>query len=67
MAQVRTLAVKDKQVLRVLAAYDAGSETKDEVLAHARMKSRTYHNAYARLRRIVRQLTDTKLVTQVRA
>ena len=67
MAQVRALAAKDKDVLRVLDAYDAGCETKDEVLAHARMKSRTYHNAYGRLRRIVRQLTDHKLATRLRA
>jgi hypothetical protein len=67
MEQVRTLAAKDKDVLRVLAAYDAGCETKEEVLAHARMKSRTYHNAYGRLRRIVRHLSDSKLATQLRA
>ena len=67
MAQVRALAAKDKDVLRVLAAYDAGCETKVEVLAHARMKSRTYHNAYGRLRRIVRHMTDSQLATRARA
>ena len=67
MEQVRTLASNDKDVLRVLGAYDAGCETKEEVLAHARMKSRTYHNAYGRLRRIVRHLSDSKLATQLRA
>ncbi len=67
MVQVRALAAKDKEVLRVLAAYDAGCETKEEVLAHARMKSRTYHNAYGRLRRIVRHLTDHQLATKLRA
>ena len=67
MSQIRALAVQDKPVLRVLDAYDAGCETKDEVLAHAKMKSRTYHNAYGRLRRIVRHLTDRKLAPKARA
>ena len=67
VAQVRALAAKDKDVLRLLDAYDAGCETKEEVLAHARMKSRTYHNAYGRLQRIVRQLTGNKLATKARA
>ena len=67
MDQVRALAATDKDVLRVLAAYDAGCETKEEVLAHARMKSRTYHNAYGRLRRIARHLSDSKLASQLRA
>jgi len=67
LEHVRSLATKDKDVLRVIAAYDAGCETKDEVLAHARMRSRTYHNAYGRLRRIVRQLTDHKLAIRLRA
>ncbi len=67
MTQIRALAAKDKPLLRVLDAYDAGCETKDEVLAHGRMKSRTYHNAYGRLQRIVRHLTDRKLATKARA
>ena len=67
MAQIRTLAAKDKDVLRIVDAYDAGCETKEEILAHARMRSRTYHNAYGRLRRIVRHLTDNKLATRLRA
>lgn len=67
VTQVRALAAKDKDVLRLLDAYGAGCETKDEVLAHARMRSRTYHNAYGRLRRIVRQLTENKLATRLRA
>lgn len=67
MAQIRELATRDAPVLRILDAYDAGCETKDEVLAHAKMKSRTYHNAYARLRRIVRHLTDRTLGAKARA
>ena len=67
VAQVRALAAKDKDVLRLLDAYSAGCETKDEVLAHARMRSRTYHNAYGRLRRIVRHQIDNKLATRLRA
>jgi hypothetical protein len=67
MSQIRALATNDEPVLRVLDAYDAGCETKDEVLAHARMKSRTYHNAYVRLGRIVRFLTDHKLASTARA
>ena len=67
MTHVRALAAKDKDVLRILDAYDAGCETKDEVLALAKMRSRTYHNAYGRLRRIVRHLTENKLATRLRA
>ena len=67
MMQVRALAAKDKDVLRVLDAYDAGCEAKEEVLALAKMRSRTYHNAYGRLRRIVRHLTENKLATRLRA
>jgi hypothetical protein len=67
MVQIRTLAADDKPVLRILDAYDAGCETKDDVLTNARMKSRTYHNAYGRLRRFVRHLTDSKLATKARA
>lgn len=67
MTQVRALAAKDKDVLRVLDAYDAGCEAKEEVLALAKMRSRTYHNAYGRLRRIVRHLTENKLATRLRA
>ncbi len=67
MTQIRALAVKDKPLLRILDAYDVGCETKDEVLAHARMKGRTYHNAYGRLRRIVRHLSDRQLASKARA
>jgi hypothetical protein len=34
---------------------------------YVRMKDRTYHNAYIRLRRIVRHLTDNKLAIKARA
>lgn len=67
MAWIRLQSAKDLPVLRILDAYDAGCTTKDEVLAHAKMKSRTYHNAYGRLRRIVRNLTDHALVARARA
>lgn len=67
ITQVRGLAATDKDVLRLLDAYAAGCEGKDEVLALARMRSRTYHNAYGRLRRIVRQLTENTLATRLRA
>lgn len=67
MAQVRALAGRDKPILRMLDAYDAGCESKDEVLAHARMTSHTYHKAYLRLRRIVRHLKDNQLAKKARA
>lgn len=67
LARVRRLAANDAPVLRILDAYDAGCETKEDVLAHAKMKSRTYHNAYGRLRRIVRHLTDHTLAPKARA
>ena len=67
MAQIRLAAAQDKPVLRVLDAYDAGAETKDDVLAFAKMKERTYHNAHIRLKRIVRNLTDRKLAPRARA
>ncbi len=64
LAQIRALANRDKPLLRILDAYDAGCIAKDDVLAHARMTERTYHNAYGRLRRIVRHLTDTNLAAK---
>lgn len=67
LKQIRALAAKDGPVLRILDAYASGCETREEVLAHAKMKNRTYHNAYSRLRRIVRHLADNKLAVQVRA
>jgi hypothetical protein len=65
--QIRALAGNDKHVLRILDAYDAGCETKEEVLAHAKMREATYHKAYVRLRRIVREMTETELATKARA
>jgi hypothetical protein len=67
MTKIRATAAKDASVLRILDAYDAGCSTKDEVLVHASMKNRTYHNAYGRLRRIVRNLTDCALTPKARA
>ena len=51
----------------MLDAYDAGATTKDDVLAFAKMRDRTYHNAHIRLKRIVRALTDHTLASKVRA
>jgi hypothetical protein len=67
MALVRSAAAEDKPVLRMLDAYDAGAQTKEDVLTATRMKARTYHNAHIRLKRIVRNLTDRKLASQARA
>lgn len=67
MAQIRRDAAGDRSVLRVLDAYDAGAVTKDDVLNVTGMKERTYHNAHIRLKRIVRNLTDRKLASKVRA
>lgn len=67
MAKIRAAAFDDKPVLRVLDAYDAGAQTKDDVLAFTRMKARTYHNAHIRLKRIVRNLTDATLAPKARA
>jgi hypothetical protein len=67
LAQIRALAARDQPLLRILDAYDAGCETKDEVLAHAKMRDATYHKAYIRLRRIVRHLTDNQLAAKARA
>jgi hypothetical protein len=67
MAQVRALAVRDKPILRMLDAYDAGCDTKDAVLAHAKMTSRVYHNAYIRLKRIIRHIKDNQLAKKARA
>jgi hypothetical protein len=66
-AQIRELAAKDKPLLRILDAYDAGCDSKEEVLAHAKMREATYHKAYIRLRRIVRNLTDATLAAKTRA
>lgn len=67
MTQIRAASAGDKAVLRVLDAYDAGAQTKHDVLAFTRMKERTYHNAHIRLRRIVRNMTDGKLASKARA
>lgn len=67
MDQLRAAAAQDKQVLRVLAAYDAGAQTKDDVLTHARMTDGTYHKAHIRLKRMVRKLTDNTLSSNPRA
>lgn len=71
-AQVRVLRSKrctagDSPVLRVLEAYAAGAQTKDDVLAFTKMKARTYHNAHIQLKRIVRNLTDHQLAPRARA
>lgn len=58
MAQIRVLAARDKCVLRILDAYDAGAYTKEEVVALTKMKPRTYHNAHIRLSRLVRGMND---------
>lgn len=67
MALVRSLTADDKQVTRVLDAYEAGATTKEDVIAFAKMRDRTYHNAHIRLKRIVRALTDHKLASKGRA
>jgi hypothetical protein len=67
LAQIRAAASCDKPVLRILDAYEAGAHTKEEVLAHANMKARTYHNARIRLKRIVSNLADSKLTPKARA
>ena len=67
MTQIRTQAGSDKPVHRIIDAYDAGARTKAEILEHVRMKARTYNNAQLRLKRIIRNLTNQKLATQMRA
>jgi len=67
MARIRAEAAGDRPVLRMLEAYDAGAQTKDDVLTFTKMKARTYHNAHIRLKRIVRSLTDHQLAPRARA
>jgi hypothetical protein len=67
MSIIRREAVNDRTVLRLLEAFDAGAETKNDVLAFTKMKERTYNNAHARLRRLVRNLTDRTLAPRKRA
>ena len=67
VAQLRAAAARDKAVLRILDAYEAGAQTKEEVLAHANMKERTYHNARIRLKRMVSNLFDSQLTPKARA
>ena len=67
MAVLRARLVGDKQAFRVLAAYEAGATKKADVLAFTGMKERTYNNAHARLKRIVRTLTDHQLAPKARA
>lgn len=67
MTILRAKAVEDRCVTRILDAYDAGAQSKEDVLAHTKMKARAYHNAHIRLRRLVRQLTDRSFAPRVRA
>jgi hypothetical protein len=67
LTTIRGLAAGDKDVLRILDAYDAGATTKEDVLLIAKMKDRTYHNAYCRLQRIIRNLTDQRLAPKAKA
>jgi len=67
MAALRARLARDKSALRMLAAYEAGATKKADVLAFTGMKERTYNNAHARLKRIVRTLTDHKLAPKARA
>ena len=67
VAQIREAAARDKPVLRIVDAYNAGATTKEEVLAFTKMKPRTYHNAHVRMTRIVRNLTNQKLAIKARA
>lgn len=66
LEQVRAAAAGDKDVLRILDAYQAGAETRDDVLALAKMKERTYHNAHIRLMRIVQNAIDCMLAPKAR-
>src|SRR5262249_30647249 len=43
LAHLRAVAARDKPVLRILDAYEAGAVTKEQVLEHTNMKERTYH------------------------
>jgi hypothetical protein len=67
VAQIRAAAADDKPVLRIIDAYDAGARTKDEVITFTKMKPRTYHNAHIRMTRLVRNLSNDKLASKVRA
>jgi len=67
LAEVRAAAEDDKDVLRILDAYKAGAETREDVLALAKMRERTYHNAHIRLTRIVQNVTDWMLAPKARA
>lgn len=67
MARLRAAAAGDKDVQRILDAFEAGAQTRDDVLALAKMKERTYHKAHIRLSRIVRNLTDSPLPPKARA
>jgi hypothetical protein len=66
LEQVRAAAAGDKEVLRILDAYQAGAQTRYDVLALAKMKERTYHNAHIRLMRIVQNAIDCTLAPKAR-
>ena len=67
LAEIRKLAARDKPILRILDAYAAGCETRDEVLAHARMQEHTYKNAYGRMKRIIEHIKNSELAAKARA
>lgn len=67
MAQLRAEFAKDKPVQRILAAYDRGAKTKAEILEVARMSPRIYNNAYTRIKRFIRRMTNTTLAPKAQA
>lgn len=67
LAQLRRLAEGDKDILRILDAFAAGAQTREDVLALAKMKAHTYHKAHIRLMRIIRNLNHSTLTPKARA
>jgi len=56
MAALRELAAKDRDVLRLLDAFDGGACDKHEVITFTGILSRTYHNARMRLVRLAKKV-----------
>jgi hypothetical protein len=65
IAQLRALAVSDREVVRFLDAVEAGARTRDDITHAAKLSKKAFRNARGRLRRLADQL-DQQTLAQLR-
>ena len=59
---VRDLAARDRDILRIIDAIEAGATEPAEIMSLARMSEKTYKKARLRLGRVVEQLSNHVLL-----